>query len=77
MKKYTPIVAAESTEPSELSTLLDQIDEDYDYLVAGLEKLDRSDASASDAGVEIAQSISDTINDAISQIADILQGVTE
>ena len=73
MKKYRKIMAADAPEQSQLATLLDQIDDDYDYLVAGLEKLDRSGSAASNAGAEIAQGIADAINNAITQIADLLQ----
>ena len=66
-------MAADAPEQSQLATLLDQIDDDYDYLVAGLEKLDRSGSASSNAGAEIAQGIADAINNAITQIADLLQ----
>ena len=73
MKKYRKVMAADAPEQSQLATLLDQIDDDYDYLVAGLEKLDRSGSAASNAGAEIAQEIAAAISNAITQIADLLQ----
>lgn len=70
MKKRI-IYGAENME-SRLAELLPTIDDDYEYLVSGLEKLDRSGKDQSDAGFEIAQKFYEMLQSAISEVSDLL-----
>lgn len=49
-----------------LEDLLDKIDDDFDFVIAGIEKLDR-DGSGTDA-ISIASSLSDSLQAAVSQL---------
>lgn len=49
-----------------LEDLLDKIDEDFDFVIAGIEKLDR-DGSGTDA-ISIASNLSESLQSAVSQL---------
>ena len=73
MKKYIqPVTAAKDDNVSELMSTLDALNDDFDYIVASLEKLDRSGSELSAKGNVIAQELLTTFQDTIGQIADIL-----
>ena len=74
MKKYMKITAAEST-PAEdrLKDLIDEVEDDFDFIIQGIERISRDDVNA--AG-QIATNLSETLQDVVSQIADKLQEVT-
>lgn len=70
MKKLrTTIKAADDGGNSKLLEAIDALKEDFDYIISGLEKLDRTGASESNEGLIIAENIQDNLQDAISQIA--------
>ena len=72
-KKIYPsnyVKAAE--DDSKLVQTIDKLEDDFDYIVASLEKLDRSGAEASNKGLVVAEKLLDTFQQAISQIADVL-----
>lgn len=73
MKRYIqPITAAKDDNASELSVTLDALNDDFDYIVASLEKLDRSGNEFSAKGNVIAQELLATFQDTIGKIADLL-----
>lgn len=65
-----PITAA--TDDSKLIEMLDILKDDFDYVVSGLEKLDRTGASESNDGLIIAEKLADALQSAVSDIADKL-----
>lgn len=69
MKRMKSITAA-SADDSELILMLDQLKDDFDYVLAGLEKLDRTGNTERNAGLVIAETLSDAIQSAISEISD-------
>ena len=73
MKKYRAITAAE-TDESKLIAIMDRMEEDFAYLMSGFEKLDRTDATASNQGLMIAEQLNSAIQQAIEQIADYMTG---
>lgn len=69
MKRLSKINAAEEGESKLLDTL-DALKDDFEYLIAGLEKLDRSGAESSNNGLIIAEQLQGALQDFINQIAD-------
>lgn len=75
MKKYVhanEVTAAVSDEDSQLAQTIDKLEDDFEYIIASFEKLDRSGAEERNKGTEIAEKLLDTFQQAISHIADIL-----
>lgn len=70
MKRFMKPVTAADEGNSKLLESLDRIKEDFDYIISGLEMLDRSGAEASNNGLIIAEGLQATLQDVISQIAD-------
>lgn len=70
MKKVTRSVMAAKEDDSKLMILMDQIQDDFDYALAGLEKLDRTGSAESAKGLQIAETLADAIQSAISAISD-------
>ena len=70
MKRFMKPVTAADEGNSKLLESLDRIKEDFDYIISGLEMLDRSGAEASNQGLIIAEGLQATLQDVISQIAD-------
>lgn len=70
MKKFMKAVTAASGDESKLALMLDSISDDFDYVISGLEKLDRSGAEASNNGLIIAERLNDAIQAAIESIAE-------
>lgn len=68
LRKRSIMAAAE--DDSKLAQLMDQLEDDFDYVIAGLEKLDRTGATESNQGLIIAESLSEALQSAVSQIAD-------
>ena len=66
MKKY--IHAAEGTKDDQLKELIDSIGDDFDYAVAGIEKLHRDGNDG--IAMEQAQALSDTLQSVISAITE-------
>lgn len=74
MKKYMKITAAESTSAEDrLKDLIDEVEDDFDFIIQGIERISRDDVNA--AG-QITTNLSETLQDVVSQIADKLQEVT-
>ena len=69
MKKLSKVTSAESDGSSKLMETLDEIKDDFDYIISGLEKLDRSGAEASNSGLIIAEGIQSSFQDVIDEIA--------
>lgn len=65
------IIRAASVENEALGELLDGVESDFDYLISGLEKLDRDGAHNADA-MDIANKLSNGIQSCIEDIADLL-----
>ena len=73
MKRYKVITAAENTSAGDaLKDSLDALEDDFDFLVAGIEKIGREDAAA---GQQLISMISESIQSAVSQLASELQEV--
>lgn len=71
MKKMRRVVtAAEGDGNSKLQDMMDMLKDDFDYVLAGLEKLDRTGATESNQGLVIAEGLSDALQSAISQISE-------
>ena len=68
MKRLSRISAAE--EDSKLQDTMNDLKEDFDYVLSGLDKLDRSGAEAQNNGLIIAEKLRDTLQDVITNIAD-------
>lgn len=68
MKRLNRIMSAE--EDSKLLDTVDDLKSDFDYIVSGLEKLDRSGAEAQNNGLIIAENLRDTFQNVIANIAD-------
>ena len=65
-------ISAASEGDSKLAAALDAISDDFDYIISGLEKLDRSGAEASNNGLIIAERLNDALQAAIEGIAENL-----
>jgi len=72
MKKY--IRAAEEKEDTRLADIIDQLEDDFDYIIGGLEKLDRDGGESRQSGIQVAMEIGNQLNSITSQIADIIGG---
>ncbi len=70
MKRY--ISSAEKSEDTRLADMIDQLEDDFDYIISGLEKLDRSGHEIRESGIELANVIGEQLNTITSQIADII-----
>lgn len=70
MKRIRRPITAAAEDDSKLVMMMDQLKDDFDYVLAGLEKLDRTGATESNEGLVIAEALSDAIQDAISKISD-------
>lgn len=68
MKRLNRITAAESDE-SRLSAIIDELKDEFDYIISGLEKLDRSGSELGNNGLAIAESLMDTFMQIESDIA--------
>lgn len=77
MKRYRASITAADTEDSKLSEMIDQLKDDFDYALAGFDKLDRTGATESNQGLIIAEQLSDAIQSAIAQISDTISEVAE
>ena len=61
------MVVAATTDENPLDDLLDRIDDDYDYAIAGIEKLKREGDNK--AAMEQAQTLSQALQDVIDAIS--------
>lgn len=67
MKRLSRITSAE--DDSKLQDTMSDLKDDFDYILSGLDKLDRSGAEAQNNGLIIAENLRDTFQDVISKIA--------
>lgn len=71
MKRLRHVTAADENPGSEkLMDTIDALKDDFDFIVSGLEKLDRTGASESNDALIIAESLGDSLQNTISQISD-------
>lgn len=71
MKKIRRYIsAANSSDDSKLMLAIDALKDDFDYIIAGLEKLDRSGAESSNQGLIIAERLQDQFQAVIAEIGD-------
>ena len=71
MKRMIPIRAA-SEDDSKLRQSMPVLKDDFDYIMSGLDKLDRINAESSNEGLIIAEGLISTFQEIISDIADKL-----
>lgn len=73
MKRLTIKSAAnQQTEDTRFKDLADVVDDDYDYLINGLDKLQRS--GNMDIALDILHRFSDDVNSYIEEVADNIDG---
>ena len=72
MKRVNYISSAAGDENSKLSDMLGSLKDDFDYVVAGLEKLDRTGAEASNEGLIIAERFQTSIQEIIADISEAI-----
>lgn len=77
MKRLNTVFAAETDGPSPLAEMIKDVEEDFSYLISGLEKLDRTSPEASNKGLEIIQELELNISDAIVSIAEDVKSEIE
>ena len=66
------ITADSNTGNEKLDAAIDTLNDDFSYVIAGLEKLARSGASSQQDAQVIAENLETNIQEAISQIADVV-----
>ena len=77
MKRYIrPITAAAADEDSRLEDAIDILEDDFEYVISGLEKLGRTNTSARNQALQFASQLHAAIQDTTSEIADNIQEVT-
>ena len=70
MKRVKSSVKAASGEgDSKLQEMMDAIKSDFEYILAGLEKLERTGASEANDGLIIAEGLQDNLQSAVAEIA--------
>ena len=67
------ITAAAETE-SKLQDTISNLKDDFDYLISGLEKLERAGAGPANDALIIAEQFADELNTVVSEIANKLVG---
>ena len=78
MKKFvrsftnSDIMSAEEISDS-LKDMIDAINDDFDYLMSGIEKLGRSGANMSKGAEVIAENLASAIQDSIAEVASRIQ----
>lgn len=75
MKRVRNYIKAASEDDSKLALLTSQLEDDFDYLLAGFDKLDRTGATESNEGLVIAEGVADAIQDAIAQVSEVIGGL--
>lgn len=65
-----PIWAAEGEKDNGLDVVMDNVSDDFDYLMSGIEKLVRSGPNASQAAAALLENIQSSLDSFISQVAD-------
>ena len=72
MKKQ--IIAAKENEDTRLEDMLDVLEDDFDYILSGLDKLNREGRESREEGISIAQQLHESLDAITVQIADIIGG---
>ena len=72
MKRYRKITAAEQSAQDKFDEYMDNLDEDYSYVIVGIERLNRLGNTAE--AFNIASGLNDALQAAIGQIADRIEG---
>lgn len=74
MKRYSkPIMSAEADEGNpKLQEMMTSLKDDFDFILSGLDKLDREGATEGNEGLMIAESLSDALQGIVSEIAEKL-----
>lgn len=67
------IIAAEG-EDTRLEDMMDVLEDDFDYIISGLDKLNRDGRESRADGISVAQELHESLDAIISRIADILGG---
>ena len=68
MKRVRRTIQAAQGDESKLQETIDALKDDFDYIISGLDKLDRSGAEASNEGLIIAEGLQSTFQEVISSI---------
>lgn len=73
MKRYTNsrIVSAESDD-NQLDDLIDSLEDDFDYIIAGIERLGRSGSESSRNGLRVAKEVQSSFENIISTISEYM-----
>lgn len=74
MKRYNrSIMSAEADEGNaKLQEMMTSLKDDFDFILSGLDKLDREGATEGNEGLMIAESLSDSLQNIVAEIADKL-----
>lgn len=72
MKRLMRPISAASGDDSKLLLAADSLKEDFEFVLSGLERLDRSGAEASNAGLVIAEHLQSAIQSAIAELGDAI-----
>lgn len=67
---YSDTILGADEENEELLNLMKDIKDDFDFILSGLEKLDRSDREDSQAALDIGRNLYTTMQDTIAAISD-------
>lgn len=66
-------MSAEADEGNaKLQEMMTSLKDDFDYILSGLDKLDREGATEGNEGLMIAESLSDSLQNIVAEIADKL-----
>lgn len=69
MKRRIVTAAAEDNSVDKLGNAIDNLKDDFDYIISGLERLDRQGANGSNDALMIAENISSNLQSHIDEIA--------
>lgn len=76
MKSYRRYIrSAADVEDTRLKDAIDEVEDDFDYAISGLEKLGRGDKQSYEAALSIVQGLSNALAQVIDRIADEIQEV--
>ena len=75
MKKYArPVMAAEDAQNEKLTAAISGLKEDFDFLISGLEHLDRTGAEESNQALIIAERMGDALQSCIAEVSGTIGG---
>lgn len=70
MKRVLKSVTAAENVDNGLDDAIKNLENDFEYLISGIEKLSRSGVNKSNQGLAIVENVSSSIQEFISQVAD-------